>query len=1005
MTVPLDQLLAESQWVRNLALSLVRDHQTADDVVQEAYLRALASPPREATRIRAWFRTVVRNVVTSRYRSESRRRRREETVAARPEVESSTELVEQVDQQRFLAAATCELEEPYREVILLRFFRDYSSREIAAQLNIPDSTVRVRISRGLDKLRERLDREYRSRDEWVLALLPLARLAPGSATGLTSRGISAASLFGSGAAFMTLCFKLAVPLLIVGPLIFLWQRESSEVDSATRERTPNSSLPPIVTDTTERQLAGASEKQAETENASGGVRTSAADTPSLRYSGFVYSSSGRALPEVTIQWLLPFIGDLKMSRPAGAPNPDGSFVISTTSTAAELNRAELEFAAPGHETKRIPLRALQETTERDSVFEVELFAERTIRGRVTDLEGRGIGGAEVSLTRGRVGRGIDSEGGLETINQWSRAGSTTSGASGDFEFRTFDADQYSVEVRASGFSGPVVRTIENVDLRKEWTIQLKPSTGMRGRVLFADGTPAAGAEVSFYSNVTRTAGIHLTTDDRGEFASDETPPGAEVLISINHPEAEIPTGERLPVKAEYEFVLDYAARLRIELQGEALPDRLRVERVVGRFIDYEEVEVVAGVIEWNRLRAGPGELQLRDGSQATPWIAYDLKPRQTETILATLEPLTKIELFVQTADEEPIRDVRVALIGPSRTDDLGQGRLLRRLTLPTGELKSADLDCQGGRLLLEAAGYDPAWIELDPFLEELDPDAPNPIVATLQPETILEFMINGPGAALAEGLAIGFTSFTPRVSAWIHHSERFKEKRSQSPDTVFTDSVVHEGRVVVRGLPAGRYIFSIGAGDRLVATWEQFVEASETQTITVERPAELELRGHVAIDGERMQSGILSFYRLNPAFRTEVKIESDLDFEVTVPEGYYWINYRSEDQPGTLGYQFNRRLQASDEDLKSLRLAVTTSRVEGQIVDHENVPVASQALEIYHKNRGRFPLLTDAQGHFTLDRVPPGQYGIWWKYTYSGAITVPAEPTTEVVIQLSETAR
>lgn len=44
-----------------------------------------------------------------------------------------------------------------REVVVLRYFEDLSSREIAAILRIPDGTVRFRLSRAKQQLRPLLD--------------------------------------------------------------------------------------------------------------------------------------------------------------------------------------------------------------------------------------------------------------------------------------------------------------------------------------------------------------------------------------------------------------------------------------------------------------------------------------------------------------------------------------------------------------------------------------------------------------------------------------------------------------------------------------------------------------------------------------------------------------------------------------------------------------------------------------------------------------------------------
>ncbi|MEW6745141.1 MAG: sigma factor [Planctomycetota bacterium] len=94
-THPIEAMLAHERWVRALARSLVLDDALTDDVVQQAWLAALRSPPRAGRGLRGWLATVVRNTARTLRRDEARRRSREQA-AARPETLPSTaELVEE----------------------------------------------------------------------------------------------------------------------------------------------------------------------------------------------------------------------------------------------------------------------------------------------------------------------------------------------------------------------------------------------------------------------------------------------------------------------------------------------------------------------------------------------------------------------------------------------------------------------------------------------------------------------------------------------------------------------------------------------------------------------------------------------------------------------------------------------------------------------------------------------------------------------------------------------
>jgi RNA polymerase sigma-70 factor, ECF subfamily len=58
-----------------------------------------------------------------------------------------------------IRAAVASLEEPYREVVALRFFGELSLAEIAAQTDRPLGTVKTHLHRGLARLRARLEPE------------------------------------------------------------------------------------------------------------------------------------------------------------------------------------------------------------------------------------------------------------------------------------------------------------------------------------------------------------------------------------------------------------------------------------------------------------------------------------------------------------------------------------------------------------------------------------------------------------------------------------------------------------------------------------------------------------------------------------------------------------------------------------------------------------------------------------------------------------------------------
>lgn len=174
-------LLDHAAWLRTLAQSLAGDRAAADDLVQETYVAALRRPPADDRSVKPWLARVLRNAARFRWRSETNRSRREAALASTAERETPTsaELLERHETQQLLARLVGELQEPYREAILLRFAEGLAPKEIARRLGIPDGTARWRISEGLARLRTRLDALHDGdRKAWLAALAPLVGRAP-----------------------------------------------------------------------------------------------------------------------------------------------------------------------------------------------------------------------------------------------------------------------------------------------------------------------------------------------------------------------------------------------------------------------------------------------------------------------------------------------------------------------------------------------------------------------------------------------------------------------------------------------------------------------------------------------------------------------------------------------------------------------------------------------------------------------------------------------------------
>jgi len=152
----------------------------ADDLVQDAWVAALERPPKHGVSLGGWFARVMQNRAHD-LRAVSRRRveRERERAAARPEAQGDGPVLDELELQRQILDHVLALDERYREAIHLRFYRGLGPTEIARQLGLPVKTVKTRLSRALEELRERLDRDADGdRSIWLSALLPLVDLGP-----------------------------------------------------------------------------------------------------------------------------------------------------------------------------------------------------------------------------------------------------------------------------------------------------------------------------------------------------------------------------------------------------------------------------------------------------------------------------------------------------------------------------------------------------------------------------------------------------------------------------------------------------------------------------------------------------------------------------------------------------------------------------------------------------------------------------------------------------------
>ncbi|HET6204277.1 MAG TPA: sigma-70 family RNA polymerase sigma factor [Planctomycetota bacterium] len=492
-----ERVLEHAGWVRSLARRLTRDASSADDLAQQTFAAAVEHPPGTDRPVRRWLAAVMRNFARQTHRAESRRVARERASARSEALPSTAELVERLNAQRRVAEAALELEEPYRTAILLRFYEGLPPRQIARREGVPVETVKTRLSRGLERLRVKLDRAYGGdRRAWLLALAPL-----GKPSFLAAPPILEAALMEAKA-------KVAVAALVVLAPLAVWVAlpGGSETPRPTAAGAPDppkpsqaaraspSESPPVAARTEVRPASPAASPREGRPAASAPVVP-----PAAVLRGRVLGADGTPLPGVRVEarWQ-----GTEERGPQAVSGADGGFEMQAPDRSGQIH-------AVGPELTTVLAGVYGDPRRRDPV--VVVAPRIALGGRVVDEESLPVRDVQVAIDvpatfRTRFREILDASVAVESR--------TATDEQGLFAF----PDVPRVEggrllATRQGFQPHEEPSPAFADANLVITLRRPRSADalVRGRVVDADGNPVAEANVSFGLNTTRS-------DDKGEFA-------------------------------------------------------------------------------------------------------------------------------------------------------------------------------------------------------------------------------------------------------------------------------------------------------------------------------------------------------------------------------------------------------------------------------------------------------------------------------------------------------
>src|SRR5205809_3459013 len=154
-----ETMLPHMDAAHNLAKWLLRNEEDAQDVVQEAYLRAFKSfSGFHGSNGRAWLLTIVRNTsytLLKKNRAVDLTTTFDEEIhTAGHESVSPATILEHSEDAELIRNAMDQLPTEFREIVILRHQQDLSYKEIGEILRIPPGTVMSRLARARGKLKE-----------------------------------------------------------------------------------------------------------------------------------------------------------------------------------------------------------------------------------------------------------------------------------------------------------------------------------------------------------------------------------------------------------------------------------------------------------------------------------------------------------------------------------------------------------------------------------------------------------------------------------------------------------------------------------------------------------------------------------------------------------------------------------------------------------------------------------------------------------------------------------
>lgn len=148
--------------VLRTAYYYVKDYQAAEDIFQEVFLKAFKSFSdfQGKSSEKTWLISITINTCKDFLKSSYRQRVvpmldfMEDTI----HTDDNLDRIDREEERQIVRNALMSLPDPYREILILVYFQEFSVKEAAEIMKIKENTAKSHLKRGREKLKKILER-------------------------------------------------------------------------------------------------------------------------------------------------------------------------------------------------------------------------------------------------------------------------------------------------------------------------------------------------------------------------------------------------------------------------------------------------------------------------------------------------------------------------------------------------------------------------------------------------------------------------------------------------------------------------------------------------------------------------------------------------------------------------------------------------------------------------------------------------------------------------------